>query len=149
MANNRCTFWMIWGFGLAPLVLAAGVYLTGIGLPDEQVNAGRLMVPAIPLESWGGPVDRFTEHWSLLLVHRGRCTPACVEQQEKLKRIHDALGRDADRVRVRVDAVDQLEPGVWIVDPLGNLVLHYESSSWEGKALLTDLRRLLKASRLG
>jgi hypothetical protein len=47
-----------------------------------------------------------------------------------------------------MEASDALAPGVWVVDPLGNLVLHY-GQAYEGKAVLTDLRRLLKASRLG
>lgn len=148
MASNRRTFWAIWALGLLPLLLAMAVYTTGIGVPSEQVNAGRLLQPAVPLQQWGGQADRFTQHWSLLLVHRDTCDERCLQQEERLKRIHDALGRDADRFRVRMEVSGVLAPGVWVVDPLGNLVLHY-GQAYEGKELLTDLRRLLKASRLG
>ncbi|MDX1724545.1 MAG: hypothetical protein R3355_15715 [Pseudomonas sp.] len=37
---------------------------------------------------------------------------------------------------------------LWIVDPHGNLVLRYDSGS-KGKAILNDLRHLLKISQIG
>ena len=37
---------------------------------------------------------------------------------------------------------------LWIVDPRGNLVLRYDASS-KGKAILKDLRHLLKISQIG
>ncbi|MCY1554680.1 hypothetical protein D9M68_912670 [compost metagenome] len=37
---------------------------------------------------------------------------------------------------------------LWIVDPHGNLVLRYDSKS-KGKAILNDLRHLLKISQIG
>jgi len=40
------------------------------------------------------------------------------------------------------------EAQLWIVDPLGNLVLRYASGT-PGKAILEDLRLLLKLSRIG
>lgn len=148
MTGNRATFWAIWALGMLPVLLAVAVYTTGVGIPSEQVNTGRLLQPAVPLKQWGGQADRFTRHWSLLLVHRDGCDQTCLQQEERLKRIHDALGRDADRFRVRMKVSGVLAPGVWVVDPLGNLILHY-GQAYEGKAVLTDLRRLLKASRLG
>ncbi|MNJ75056.1 hypothetical protein D3C77_720880 [compost metagenome] len=44
----------------------------------------------------------------------------------------------------------RFSPGarLWIVDPLGNLVLSYPQGV-AGKAVLDDLRHLLKLSRLG
>lgn len=43
---------------------------------------------------------------------------------------------------------DNLAPQLWIVDPLGNLVLRYPPGA-EGKDILTDLRQLLKISNIG
>lgn len=39
-------------------------------------------------------------------------------------------------------------PGVYLVDPLGNVVMWYPSG-FEAKGLLSDLRRLLKVSKIG
>jgi hypothetical protein len=41
-----------------------------------------------------------------------------------------------------------LAAGIYIVDPLGNLVLHYPVDA-SGKSVLTDLKRLLKVSQIG
>ncbi len=41
-----------------------------------------------------------------------------------------------------------VEPQLWIVDPHGNLVLRYDART-PGKAILEDLRHLLKLSQIG
>ncbi|MDA9608846.1 hypothetical protein N9S24_02180 [SAR86 cluster bacterium] len=40
------------------------------------------------------------------------------------------------------------QPNLFIVDPIGNIVLYY-SGEIDGKKLLTDLKKLLKASKIG
>ena len=45
-------------------------------------------------------------------------------------------------------ALGVLTPGVYIVDPLGNVVLRY-SHEQVGKPLLDDLKHLLKVSQIG
>lgn len=148
MSSSRNLFWVIWGVGLVPVLLAVLVWASGLGVPDKGINQGELVQPVRTLEQWGGDPDQHTGHWSLLLVHESNCSGECEQQLESLKRVHDALGREADRVRVDSTLPGQLTPGIWVVDPLGNLVLRHPLS-YEGKALLADMRRLLKASRLG
>ncbi|MBV0933928.1 hypothetical protein [Marinobacterium weihaiense] len=140
-------FWLIWGGGVLPLLAAVLMWGSGIGIPSQGTNKGELLQPVQSLEQWGGQPQRHTGHWSLVWVPAGECLPVCGEQLERLRRIHDALGRNADRVRVMPE-YSGLAPGVWVVDPLGNLVLKYPLA-YEGQALLSDMRRLLKASRLG
>ncbi len=41
-----------------------------------------------------------------------------------------------------------LTPGLYVVDPLGLLMMHYTTPP-EGKGLIKDLQRLLKASSVG
>lgn len=58
-----------------------------------------------------------------------------------------------DFVAARVDAASLralpgAPPAIYVVDPLGNLVLRYDSDP-DIKALARDLGRLLKASRIG
>ena len=80
----------------------------------------------------------------------GVCDAACDQSLEPLRRVHDALGKEADRVQVVGLGSDEisLEPGIWIVDPLGNLVMRYSLEA-ELKGLLADLKKLLKVSRIG
>lgn len=146
MRRNRTVFWMVWAVALAPLVAAVLVWGSGRGLPDSGANRGELVLPVKTLEQWGGDPGQHTGHWSLLWVPVADCAKECAKELERLRRVHDALGREADRVRVM--QTTKLAPGVWVVDPLGNLVLQYPPA-YEGKALLSDMRRLLKASRLG
>lgn len=148
MGNSRGMFWMVWGVGVVPVLLAVLAWSSGIGVPERGVNQGELVQPVRTLDQWGGKPDRHTGHWSLLLVNEANCQGECEGRLEALKRVHDALGREADRVRVDAVLSSALAPGVWVVDPLGNLILRYPLS-YEGKALLGDMRRLLKASRLG
>lgn len=66
----------------------------------------------------------------------------------KLKREYPQLGRyslDSDQYR-KMTGDDRLR--LWIVDPLGNLVLRYDSAI-EGGEILKDLRLLLKLSQIG
>ncbi len=148
MSSSHRVFWLIWGVGLVPVLLAVLAWSSGIGVPEKGTNRGELVQPVRTLEQWGGEPGRYTGHWSLLLVHEPNCPAPCVSRLETLKRVHDALGREADRVRVESLLSGALESGVWVVDPLGNLVLKHPLS-YKGKALLGDMRRLLKASRLG
>ena len=45
-----------------------------------------------------------------------------------------------------IDPFDQ--PNLFVIDPIGNIILHY-SGEVDGKKLLTDLKKLLGASKIG
>lgn len=103
---------------------------------------------------------------------RGAAGAACEETLYQLHQLHELLNRDAERVRrALVSApgtpVDHaaltarfprlvelsgnlasLEPGVYVVDPIGNLVLRYPLTG-SAEAVLDDLKRLLKVSQIG
>ena len=46
----------------------------------------------------------------------------------------------------KIDPFDQ--PNMFVIDPIGNIILHY-SGEVDGKKLLTDLKKLLGASKIG
>ncbi|MDX5297846.1 MAG: hypothetical protein LPK85_02725 [Gammaproteobacteria bacterium] len=105
--------------------------------------------------------------WRLVLV-----APQGGEDVERLRylsrQVHVALGRESDRVvralALPVAAWDgvTVDPDVtpltlnaptsgaflYLVDPLGNLVLRYDVHH-SGKAMLADIKRLLKLSGIG
>lgn len=147
--GNRLTLWGIWLFALLPLAAAVLAYRLEIPVTSGSVNRGELLDPVQPLTRWGGDVALYTGHWTLLLKPEGRCGPGCEQLVTRMKSVHDALGRDADRMRVRVEVgPETLENGVWLVDPNGNLVLRYEPEQL-GEPVLQDLKRLLKVSKVG
>jgi len=115
--------------------------------------------------------------WVLLAVGAGDCDAACERKLYATRQARTMQGREQDRivrvwlvvgdapipaallaqhpglVVVRVpDAVPALFPGgaeaLYLIDPLGNLVLRYPEDP-DVKGMAKDMTRLLKASRIG
>lgn len=149
MSSKKLTMTLILGSSILPIVLAVVAYFGGYA-PDGTNAKGELLNPVLTIDQWGGEEERFVGVWSILKTQSGPCVAQCSERLESLRRVHDALGREADRVQVVDMSIEQinLEPGIWVVDPLGNLVMRYAQDS-ELKALLEDMRKLLKVSRIG
>jgi len=109
--------------------------------------------------------------WWLWVVPAGSCDGPCRDALHQLRQLHALLNRDAARVRrglltapgaaidpaIRAEYprlaalsgnLEPLSAGIYVVDPLGNLVFHY---TWEqaGEPVLDDLKRLLKVSQIG
>lgn len=149
MNSRKVTMLLIFASSLLPIVLAMVVYFGGFA-PQGSVAKGELLSPVLTVEEWGGEADVFSGSWSILKTQAGACDSACDESLEPLRRVHDALGREANRVQVIGLGSDKtkLEPAIWIVDPLGNLVMRYSADA-ELKELLEDLKKLLKVSRIG
>lgn len=149
MNSRKVTMLLIFASSLLPIVLAMVVYFGGFA-PQGTVAKGELLSPVLTIEEWGGEADVFSDSWSILKTQEGACDSACDASLEPLRRVHDALGREANRVQVIGLGSDKtkLEPAIWIVDPLGNLVMRY-SADTELKELLEDLKKLLKVSRIG
>ncbi|MEZ5558570.1 MAG: hypothetical protein R3E86_08525 [Pseudomonadales bacterium] len=98
------------------------------------------------------------------------CGADCAQAVYMVRQLHVLLNKDADRVqralvtldgapdpalseqfpKLRYLAADtgRLRPGIYIVDPIGNLVLRYEYAA-AGKPVLEDLKKLLKVSQIG
>jgi len=75
--------------------------------------------------------------------------PLEADYEEQLGREYPQLGRyrlDSLRYGNAVPATEGAQ--LWIVDPNGNLVLRYDGKA-RGKAILEDLRLLLKLSQIG
>ncbi|MBF7728828.1 hypothetical protein [Pseudomonas sp. N040] len=76
-------------------------------------------------------------------------SPLSAELNERLQREYPQLLRYPLDPDVYARAVqDNPAAQLWIVDPLGNLVLRYPADA-NGKQILNDLRHLLKLSNIG
>ncbi|MBR9883758.1 MAG: hypothetical protein GYB21_08920 [Oceanospirillales bacterium] len=147
--GNKLTLGAIWLMALVPMAAAGLAYRYQLPVADGQVNRGELLNPVLPIEQWGGEAGLFTGHWTLLMKNEGHCDPQCEQHLAKLRSVHDALGRESDRVRVKFASPSLvIEAGIWVIDPQGNLVLRY-SEAQLGEPLLQDLKRLLKVSKIG
>ena len=119
------------------------------------------------------------QEWQLLYQLPSHCDAICEDRLYILQQSHVALGRNQDRVHtiIMVDQhsdTDALtgfdfvtatpskqlskllnQQELVIVDPLGSLVMSYpiaedhQAQIMQGKALVADLRKLLKLSRIG
>ena len=142
--------------------------------PVTQVGELAAVEPtgdALPADYWNG-------HWTLVYYADQGCDIYCEAALFKARQVRLALGRDAPRVQrlylesaVVAHPADRLlreHPGmevarvaqsaggfagmptqqIYLVDPLGNLVLAYDDDT-TAKGLMKDLKRLLKVSKVG
>ena len=120
----------------------------------------------------------YPKQWQMLYLVPNVCNQACQYKLYLLKQTHTALGKERDRVipliavsstsdtsvltdislpyfQINAQMANSLSDHVVIIDPLGHLVMRYQNlghqqaQASQGKDLLTDLRKLLKLSRIG
>ncbi|MFC6671019.1 hypothetical protein [Marinobacterium aestuariivivens] len=161
---RKGTFWLIWGLGAGPLLLAVLMYWSGVGVPQGRTHHGVLLADGARIDGWqlqnaGGEHWRGEAKWQLFLTVPADCT-RCMGWLERMPNLWTAIGKERERVgwhRVSATAVGdvlgskrvkELGGALWVVDPLGNLVLRYDLDV-EPQGVLEDMRRLLKLSKVG
>lgn len=175
--RNRMLLVGLFAIAIVPLIGAFWLYESSrSGQPWATTNRGELLDPIVsiadlklhPLAGTESMID--SGHWWLATVARD-CDEVCKDAVLQLRQLHILLARDATRVKRSFIALDGAEPdaslsgaypelvlfststetlreGVYIVDPLGNVVLRYEFRD-AGKPVLDDLKKLLKVSHIG
>lgn len=123
----------------------------------------------------GGPFDELRGKWVLVALDRAACDAACERKLYFMRQIRTAQGKDQGRVErlwivtdggapdtellaafagTRVSRTQPQDfPGtpsehIYLVDPLGNLVLRFPKDPDPSK-MLKDMQRLLRYSRIG
>lgn len=160
-------------------VIIAKVVLDNHWYQGGVTNEGTMLVPPIEL---GDTLNQtLPAQWRIGYVVEGSCDAQCQQALYALNQTDIALGRESDRVQPIVvssgdiefsleqvpmvqhltnaeliDALADLPPHrIFISDPLGNVILHYETFAdetamrAEAKSMLSDLRKLLKLSKIG
>lgn len=164
---------------LGPMVLAACMYQYGFWVPESRSYDGELIGNGLGREDLGvtataeprwqllvtapqecdEPCRRMVYLARQINIGLGReadrashalasARPLATDYQQQLQREYPQLRHyplDADVYGREVPAP---VPQLWIVDPHGNLVLRYGAEA-QGKAILDDLRYLLKISQIG
>lgn len=92
--RGRRTLLLIAAVFLLPLAAAMWLYFSSGWRPPPLTQHGMLIDPPRAL-----PSDALRGQWSLVLLLRGDCGPACVASLEQLGRIRLALDKDTTRVR--------------------------------------------------
>jgi cytochrome oxidase Cu insertion factor (SCO1/SenC/PrrC family) len=143
--------------------------------PGASGNYGELIAPrtlAMP------PFQALRGKWILVMFDAAACDATCERKLYYMRQVRKAQGKDQDRVArlwlltdhgtPRADVVAAMEgtyieraddsvakqfPGrpsahIYVVDPLGNLMLRFPPDP-DPSRMLKDLQRLLKYSRIG
>ena len=154
---------------LLPIATAGGLYWLQ-WRPTQTANYGELLQPPQPL-----PAGTLRGQWLLLLLGSAPCDAACRQQLQAMRQIQVALNKDMGRLRRLwvgpADAASRAElvhdypdlilatphgnalpasatPRLYLIDPLGNLILRYPAPA-EAQGVRRDLERLLKYSWVG
>ncbi|WP_367990217.1 hypothetical protein AB2S62_16600 [Vibrio sp. NTOU-M3] len=158
---------------IAKTVLSNHWYNSGV------TNKGVLLHPKIDFDGLGLKNPYQNSQWQLGYFVPEQCDTLCIEQIHLLGQSHVALGKYQGRVAPVVWVSERSDKNVLqqhafqvvmvnnefskvispydfvIVDPLGQLVMRYPKSASQqelvaqAKGLLSDLRKLLKLSRVG
>jgi cytochrome oxidase Cu insertion factor (SCO1/SenC/PrrC family) len=176
--RNRLMLVGLFAMVLVPLVAAFLLYQSSrSSAPWSTTNRGVLMNPIVAVTDLGLTANdnavslNASGNWWLVTVADGACGDDCQHALHQLRQLHVLLGRDASRVKrglVELGAIQAnvsllqayaelggfvgpthaLPDGVYIIDPLGNVVLRYPYAD-AGKPVLEDLKQLLKVSHIG
>jgi len=175
--RNRILLIGLFAIAIVPLLGAFWLYESSRSAkPWGTTNRGELLDPIVSVEALhltaadGVSSMLNSGQWWLVTVSNEGCGAECQSAVHQLRQLHILLGRDASRVKrglielgaTPVDAAlseypevarfsgesQTLRPGVYIVDPLGNIVLRYDYGD-AGRPVLQDLKQLLKVSHIG
>jgi len=164
---------MLFGIAFVTLGLAWLLFLGARGgMSWGTTNNGEFIDPPTQVDTldWIDQNGSFSTNnkWWLWMVAEN-CEADCAATMHDLRSLHTLLNKEANRVAralltrdgtsgvVTAEEMDKvvlrktpnaLTPGVYIVDPLGNLVFRY-SVTTPPKPVLDDLKRLLKLSQIG
>src|SRR5262245_61052392 len=156
----------------APFILGTAAYLFGWA-PGGQANYGELIAPR-PLS--GAPFEASRGKWLLVTFDTAACSAYCERKLYFMRQIRTATHKEAGRVerlwivtdagKPRAELLAAIEgtrvaaggdskdfPGnpadhIYVVDPLGNLMMRFPRDPDPSK-MLKDIQRLLRLSQIG
>lgn len=152
----------------APLVLGTAAYLLGWS-PGKPGNYGELVPPrAVP----AAPFAALRGKWVLVSADAAACDAYCEKKLYFMRQVRRAQGKDMERIErlwlvsgagapraellaaiegTRVVALEDpafTREHIYLVDPLGNLMLRFPRDP-DPSRMIKDLQRLLRYSRSG
>ncbi|HIF88805.1 MAG TPA: hypothetical protein EYG22_04820 [Candidatus Thioglobus sp.] len=175
----RKELWVLLAMFVLPIVFGtmAYYYVVDEGV-DSTVNYGELVQPIITTEQSDIDLDgenTLQGLWTLAYVDQS-CDAACDTSIKNIKDTRILMNADMRRVqriaiiadgsgpseidegligaKITSDAVRaklQTYPqrSIFLIDPLGNIMLHYQPDGFDIKRVIKDLKRLFKYSRIG
>lgn len=146
---------------LAPLIGALFLYQARDNVIFASKSHGTLVIPSVNLESLGiSPPS--PARWVLAYYTPNNCDETCEQVKAHFSVMELSLAKDRPRLTSLIISPDQIDVKkltdellppdqttvIWLIDPLGNIILRYDAKSLDNRMLL-DLRYLLKVSQIG
>ena len=176
--NSKKELWILLASFILPIALGtAFFYWNPTAFTSNTVNYGEFVNPIITTEEQDVVFAKDTKGslqglWTLAYV-TNHCDDACIKTLDDMKTTRTLVNENMRRIQrlLLIDgSTDIREPGLliaqpsealsqqltrfpnnslFLIDPLGNIMLHYDPQTLVIKRVLKDLKRLLKLSRIG
>ena len=176
--NSKKELWALLASFVLPIALGtAFFYWNPTAFTGSTVNYGEFVNPIITTEEQDVVFANNTKGglqglWTLA-YRTNQCNDSCQNTLEDLKTIRILMNEDMRRVQrlLLIDTPIELQDRsilvaspstalvqkianfptstIFLIDPLGNIMLHYHSQDLNIKRVVKDLERLFKYSRIG
>jgi len=175
----RKEFWMLLAMFILPIAFGTlFFYASPNYFSESTVNYGELVRPVIATDEGdieiGGDAS-LQGIWTMVYVS-SRCDEACEKAVADMKTIRTLMNADMRRIQRMIIIEDNSTPtsddktlikarvisekltqslkkyaenAIYLVDPIGNIMLYYEPQNIDIRLVIKDLKRLFKYSRIG
>ena len=175
----RKEFWMLLAMFILPIAFGILFFYANPNYFSEStVNYGELVQPVIATDENDIEIDgdaSLQGIWTIVYVS-SRCDDACEKAVEDMKTIRTLMNDDMRRIQRMIIIEDNSTPtsndenliqarvvsekltqslkkyaenSIYLMDPIGNIMLYYEPQNIDIRLVIKDLKRLFKYSRIG
>ena len=175
----RKEFWMLLAMFILPIAFGTLFFYANPNYFSEStVNYGELVRPVIATEEGDIEIDdgaSLQGIWTLIYVS-SRCDDVCEKAVADMKTIRTLMNADMRRIQRMIIIEDNSTPtsddkalikaritsekltqslkkytenAIYLIDPIGNIMLYYEPQNIDIRLVIKDLKRLFKYSRIG
>ena len=171
-------FWMLLVMFILPIAFGTLFFYANPNYFSEStVNYGELVRPVIATDEGDIEIDGASLQgiWTMVYVS-SRCDDACEKAVADMKTIRTLMNADMRRIQRMIIIEDNSTPtsddktlikarvisekltqslkkytenAIYLIDPIGNIMLYYEPQNIDIRLVVKDLKRLFKYSRIG
>ena len=172
-------FWMLLAMFILPIAFGTlFFYANPHYFSESTVNYGELVRPVIATEEGDIEIDggaSLQGVWTMVYVS-SRCDDVCEKAVVDMKTIRTLMNDDMRRIQRMIIIENNSTPtvndetlikakitsekltkslkkyaenAIYLIDPIGNIMLYYEPQNIDIRLVIKDLKRLFKYSRIG
>ena len=175
----RKEFWMLLAMFILPIAFGTLFFYANPNyFSKSTINYGELVRPVIATDESDIEIDggaSLQGMWTMAYVS-SRCDEACEKAVADMKTIRTLMNADMRRIQRMIIIKDNSTPksydndlvkarvssqkltlslnkytenAIYLIDPIGNIMLYYEPQNIDIRLVIKDLKRLFKYSRIG